>query len=132
MQIYRDSASEFVTTIKKRYPDVFIVADISTLEEGIEADRIGVDAVGITLSGYTSYSKNPILFGTVPSADADYEIIEELSKAGVKNIIAEGRITDGLKLRKCFDAGAFSAVIGTSITEPGKIVKTILYDAQSK
>ena len=27
--------SEFVTTLKKRYPDIFIVADISTLEEGI-------------------------------------------------------------------------------------------------
>ena len=56
-------------------------------------------------------------------------IIEELKKAGVPRVIAEGRINDGEKMKKCLDAGAFSAVIGTSITEPKKIVKTILFDA---
>ena len=44
--------------------------------------------------------------------------------------IAEGRINDGHKMRKCFDAGAFAVVIGTSISEPAKIVKTILNDSK--
>ena len=67
------------------------------MEEGIRASKAGVDAVGTTLSGYTPYSKNPIIFGTVPSPDPDYEIIKELKTAGVSRVIAEGRINDGSK-----------------------------------
>lgn len=121
---------EFVAAIKEKYPQIFVVADISTVEEGIRAHQAGADAVGTTLSGYTPYSKNPILFGTIPSPDPDYEIIQELRKAGIDRVIAEGRINDGTKMRKCMDAGAYSVVIGTSITEPKKIVKTILFDAE--
>ena len=97
------------------------------MEEGIRASKAGVDAVGTTLSGYTPYSKNPIIFGTVPSPDPDYEIIKELKTAGVSRVIAEGRINDGSKMKKCIEAGGF---IGTSISEPAKIVKTILHDAK--
>ena len=121
---------EFVSQIKEKYPNIFVVADISTLEEGIRAHKAGVDAVGTTLSGYTPYSKNPILFGTIPTPDPDYEIIEELRKVGIEKVIAEGRISDGEKMKKCLEAGAYSVVIGTSITEPKKIVKTILFDAK--
>ena len=122
---------EFIAAIKKKYPHIFVIADISTLEEGINAYQAGADAVGTTLSGYTPYSKNPILFGTIPSPDPDYEIIRELKEAGVKRVIAEGRINDGKKMKKCLEAGAYGVVIGTSITEPKKIVKTILYDVQN-
>ena len=34
------------------------------------------------------------------------------------------------KMKKCIEAGAFAVVIGTSISEPAKIVKTILHDAK--
>ena len=116
--------------LKNKYPELFVIADISTVEEGIRASKAGVDAVGTTLSGYTPYSKNPIIFGTVPSPDPDYEIIKELKTAGVSRVIAEGRINDGSKMKKCIEAGAFAVVIGTSISEPAKIVKTILHDAK--
>lgn len=120
---------QFVQQIKMKYPHIFVVGDISTLEEGKRAYEAGVDAVGTTLSGYTSYSKNPILFGTIPSPDPDYEIIKELKKIGIERVIAEGRVNDGHKMGICLDSGAFAVVIGTSISEPKKIVKTILYDA---
>ena len=73
--------------------------------------------------------ENPLPFGTLPSPEPDYEIIRELRAAGVPYIVAEGRITNGEKMRKALEAGAHSVVIGTSITEPRKIVKTILLDA---
>ena len=121
--------AEFLAAIKGKYPDLPVVADISTVEEGVAAWEAGADFVGTTLSGYTPYSKNPIAFGTLPSPDPDYEIISELRAAGVEHVVAEGRITDGHKMRRCLDAGADCVVIGTSITEPRKIVKTILMDA---
>lgn len=120
---------EFISEIKRKF-DAFVIADISTVEEGISAWEYGADMVGTTLSGYTPYSKNPIRFGTLPSPEPDYEIISDLKNAGVKHIVAEGRITNGVKMRKALDAGAYSVVIGTSITEPKKIVKTILQDTK--
>lgn len=126
---YDDMTLEkFISEIKRRY-NTLVVADISTLEEGVAAWKCGADMVGTTLSGYTPYSKNPIIFGQLPLPDPDYEIISQLRAAGVEYIVAEGRITNGEKMRRALDAGAHSVVIGTSITEPRKIVKTILMDA---
>lgn len=122
----------FIRQIKEKYPDIFLVADVSTLEEGLFCYKNGVDIIGTTLSGYTPYSKNPIKFGTIPAPDPDYELISELRKAGVEKVIAEGRINDGYKMKKCLDTGAFAVVIGTSITEPKKIVKTILNNCNER
>jgi N-acylglucosamine-6-phosphate 2-epimerase len=120
---------EFIKKIREKW-DIGIVGDISTVEEGVAAFEAGVDAVGTTLSGYTPYSKNPIVFGTLPLPDPDYQIITELKQAGVPFIIAEGRIDSGTKMKKALDSGASAVVIGTSITEPKKIVKTILMNAK--
>lgn len=126
---YDDKTLEqFIRAIKQEFA-TFVIADISTVEEGVAAWNYGADMVGTTLSGYTPYSKNPLPFGTLPSPEPDYEIIRELRAAGVEHIVAEGRITNGEKMKKALEAGAHSVVIGTSITEPRKIVKTILMDA---
>ena len=126
---YDDKTLEqFIRAIKQEF-GTFVIADISTVEEGVAAWNYGADMVGTTLSGYTPYSKNPLPFGTLPSPEPDYEIIRELRAAGVEHIVAEGRITNGEKMKKALEAGAHSVVIGTSITEPRKIVKTILMDA---
>lgn len=122
------SFEKFVEEIRKRW-DILLIADVSTVEEGIAAWNAGVDLVGTTLSGYTPYSANPIRFGTLPSPGPDYDIIRELRSAGVEKVVAEGRITNGEKMGKALAAGAYCVVIGTSITEPRKIVKTILLDA---
>ena len=108
-------------TIRERYDD-------QTLEQFIGAVKKEFGAFVIADIS-TAYSKNPLPFGTLPSPDPDYEIIRELRAAGVPHIVAEGRITNGEKMRKALEAGAHSVVIGTSITEPRKIVKTILLDA---
>jgi len=118
---------EFVKAINEKYPDLPVIADISTVEEGVRAWKAGCDVVGTTLSGYTPYSKNPIKFCSIPSPDPDYEIIEELKKAGVENIIAEGRFDSGEKMGKALDAGATAVVIGTAITMPRKAVQEVLY-----
>ena len=123
---------EYVAQIKEKYPELVIIADISTVEEGVRAWKAGVDIVGSTLSGYTPYSKNPIVFGSLPTPDPDYEILTELKEAGVGRIIAEGRYDSGEKLKKGLEAGANAVVIGTSITQPSKVVKNILMNAGLK
>lgn len=125
------TVQEFIRRIKEEY-GMIVIADISTVEEGVTCWKAGADFVGTTLSGYTPYSKNPIKFGTLPSPEPDYEIIRELREAGVENIIAEGRYSSGEMLKKALDNGATAVVIGTSITMPSKIVKNILINAGLK
>ena len=77
--------NDFVKEIKEKYPDIILMADIATLEEGINAEKIGVDFVGTTLSGYTENTANR-------PDEVDLKLISDLSKNISIPIIAEGRI----------------------------------------
>lgn len=87
-----------------------VMADISTLDEGVYAADCGADIVATTLSGYTPYS--PQLEGP------DFELIENLAQAVARPVIAEGRIYTPDNVRQAFERGAFAVVVGRAITEP--------------
>jgi N-acylglucosamine-6-phosphate 2-epimerase len=91
------------------------MADISTLEEGIAAEKAGVEIVSTTLSGYTSYSPE--------INEPDYELIKKLSRKVKIPVIAEGRVTTPEQLITCLENGAFSVVVGAAITRPKLITK---------
>ncbi|GAA0071013.1 N-acetylmannosamine-6-phosphate 2-epimerase [Clostridium sardiniense] len=91
------------------------MADVSTLEEGIEAEKIGFDCISTTLSGYTAYSKQ--------SNKVDFELLEELIKTVKIPVICEGKINTPEELKKAFELGAYSAVVGGAITRPQQITK---------
>ena len=91
------------------------MADCSTYEECMHAQSIGFDCVSTTLCGYTSYSK--LLDGP------HYELIEKLVKDCKVPIIAEGKINTPEDLKKVFDLGVHSAVVGGAITRPQDITK---------
>lgn len=109
------SLDDFFKEIRRDYPQQLFMADCSTLEEGIHADRIGFDIIGTTLAGYTPYTEHI----KVPNL----ELISQLRERTDKPIIAEGGIWSGADLQQTFRCGAFSAVIGAAITRPQLITK---------
>ena len=109
------SLDDFFKEIRRDYPQQLFMADCSTLEEGIHADRIGFDIIGTTLAGYTPYTEHI----KVPNL----ELIRQLRERTDKPIIAEGGIWSGADLQQTFRCGAFSAVIGAAITTPQLITK---------
>lgn len=109
------SLDDFFQEIREVYPDQLFMADCSTAEEGIHAEKIGFDIIGTTLAGYTPYTRHIEL--------PDFGMIEKLRERISKPIIAEGGIWSGADLRRTFECGAFSAVIGTAITRPQLITK---------
>ncbi|WP_099361262.1 N-acetylmannosamine-6-phosphate 2-epimerase [Fredinandcohnia onubensis] len=110
--------TEIFPEIRRRYPDQLFMADCSTLEEGIQAEKLGFDAVGTTLSGYTEYTKNVKL----PNIDLIKEFVERLSVP----IIAEGGISSPEELKEVMATGVHSAVVGSAITRPQEITKRFL------
>lgn len=109
-----DDIYKLIQQIKKSYPGILIMADISTLEEGIESEKMGVDIVSTTLSGYTSYSRRK---GDEP----DYALVKELKSHVKVPVNAEGRIWEVGQLIKTLESGADMVTIGTAITRPNII-----------
>jgi N-acylglucosamine-6-phosphate 2-epimerase len=114
---YKD-VSDFVKDIKKKYPKQLLMADISTVEEGIHAAASGVDLVGTTLSGYTKYSSQ--------MEEPDFQLVRDLSKQVSIPVIAEGRYHYPKQVKKALEAGAYAVVVGGAITRPQEITARFL------
>ncbi len=100
-------------SVREKYPNQLFMADCSTAEEGIFAEKIGFDMIGTTLCGYTDYSKG---VGFV-------EMINKLKQHISAPIIAEGGIWTVEQLLTAYEAGAWSVVIGGAITRPHLITE---------
>lgn len=105
--------------LRKAYPDQLFMADCSTYEEGIQAERLGFDCVGTTLSGYTDATKGRQL--------PDYEMTDRLVKDLTIPVISEGGISTPEELRSLFDLGIHTAVVGSAITRPYEITKRFVH-----
>lgn len=111
---------ELMNEIKEKYPDILLMADCSTVEEAIQADKLGFDYIGTTLVGYTNQSQ-----GLKIEAN-DFEIIREILADVDAPVIAEGNINTPEKARRVLDLGVHTVVVGSSITRPQIITKTFV------
>ncbi|MCI8316273.1 MAG: N-acetylmannosamine-6-phosphate 2-epimerase [Lachnospiraceae bacterium] len=118
------SISEFITEVRTKYPDVVLMADISTYEEGVNAWKLGMDLVGTTMSGYTALS--PKLDGP------DYELVKKLSETVDIPVIGEGRVHSPEQAVKMLEAGAYAVVVGGAITRPLEIAQRFIKAVESR
>lgn len=107
----------FVKEIKAKYPDQALMADCSTLDEMLEADRLGFDYIGTTMVGYTEQSKELKIEAN------DFELIRQALGQVDHPIIAEGNIDTPDKARRVLDLGVYSVVVGSAITRPQLITE---------
>ncbi|MFS0694869.1 N-acetylmannosamine-6-phosphate 2-epimerase [Streptomyces nitrosporeus] len=87
-----------------------VMADVSTLAEGIAAAAQGADFVSTTLSGYVP--------GTPEQTGPDLDLVASLSAAVSVPVVAEGRIHTPEEAAEAVARGAHSVVVGTAITAP--------------
>lgn len=92
------------------------MADISTVEEGVTCEKLGVNIISTTLAGYTQFSP-------LKNDGPDFELLEELVKQVKIPVVLEGRIWTPEEVDKAFSIGAHCVVIGSAITRPQLITK---------
>lgn len=107
--------TELFPLIREKYKEQLFMADCSTYEEAVKAVQLGFDIIGTTLSGYTEATKGNAL--------PDFELIEQLVQTIKVPIIAEGGISTPEELKRLFDQGIYSAVVGSAITRPMEITR---------
>jgi len=109
------SINDFLKEIRDKYPDIVLMADISTFEEGVNAWECGVNLVGTTMSGYTPHS--------VKLDGPDYDLVTKLVNTVSIPVIAEGRIHQPEQAKKMLELGAHAVVVGGAITRPLEIAQ---------
>ena len=95
---------------------IVAMADIATVEEGIEAAKLGADILSTTLAGYTLESKDS-------PQGPDFPLLEKLVKSVDVPVFLEGRIWEPEEVDRAFSLGAHAVVIGSAITRPQLITK---------
>lgn len=95
-----------------------IMADVSTLEEAINAERLGFDYVSTTLRGYTEYTKDAVL----PDIDFVAQCVQTLTKA---KVIAEGGFFEAAHMSKVSEVNPYAVVVGSAITRPKVITERL-------
>lgn len=91
-----------------------VMADVSCLDDALEAVRLGADVISTTLAGYTAHGR-PKLDGP------DLAFLDETVRAVRVPVIAEGRFSTPEQVAQAMALGAHGVVIGAAITRPEQL-----------
>ncbi|HXT37607.1 MAG TPA: N-acetylmannosamine-6-phosphate 2-epimerase [Chloroflexota bacterium] len=113
----RERIDHFGSVLERIHKELHrpVMADVSTIEEGIEAARLGADIVATTMSGYTPETrlrKGP-----------DFDLLAALVREVPVPVIAEGRLWTPEQAARALSLGAFAVVVGSAITRPRAITE---------
>jgi N-acylglucosamine-6-phosphate 2-epimerase len=92
-----------------------VMADVSTLQEGLDAAAAGADLVATTMAGHTPQSRQ------MPGPDL--ELVRALTGSLSIPVVAEGRIRTPAEAAAALVAGAWAVVVGRAITMPEAITE---------
>jgi N-acylglucosamine-6-phosphate 2-epimerase len=87
-----------------------VLADVDSLEAGVEAEAAGAAAVATTLSGYTGNGP--------PPEEPDLDLVSRLAARLDCPVLAEGRYATPEAVHAALEAGAWAVVVGAAITDP--------------
>ena len=104
--------------MKRKYPNIIIMADCATFEEAVAAYEAGADLVGTTMNGYT-----PQTADQKSDHNPNFDLVEQLVKVLPCPVIAEGRVHTPEQVRRMLDLGAWAVVVGGAITRPLEIAQ---------
>lgn len=93
--------------------DCLVLADISTVAEGVAAVAAGADLVSTTMSGYTPTSPR--------QTGPDLALVQALAAQVRVPVLAEGRFHNPAQVKQALSLGATTVVIGGAITRPQEI-----------
>ena len=96
-----------------------IMADVSTIEEAINADRLGFDYISTTMRGYTPYTKEY----EIPDVDFVKECLDKVKNA---KVIAEGGVFEVSHMEAISEVNPYAVVVGSAITRPKVITERLL------
>jgi N-acylglucosamine-6-phosphate 2-epimerase len=97
-----------------------VLADISTLDEGLAAEAAGADLLSTTMSGYTPYSPQ--------QRGPDLALVQELAAQASIPVLAEGRYKLPSQVAQAIQFGAVAVVVGGAITRPQEITSWFLQE----
>ena len=112
------TGTDTIRTVRERHPEMVILADISTREEGIEAVRAGADALSTVLFGRT-----PETFEAAAPIGSHIDLIRDLVSDVEVPVFAEGFIWSPEEAAEAMEAGAYGAIVGGAITRPRILTK---------
>jgi N-acylglucosamine-6-phosphate 2-epimerase len=96
-------ASELIAAIRQSL-NALVVADVASLEDGMNAEQWGANALATTL---------------VPAGNRpDYSLLARLARAVEIPVFCEGHVRTPMQAAEALQAGAYAVVVGTAITSP--------------
>jgi N-acylglucosamine-6-phosphate 2-epimerase len=108
----------FLAEVRKRHPNLLILADVSGYEEGIHAADVGANALSTVLYGRTQETYELSL-----DLDSQLDLISRLSHAAAVPVLAEGFIWSTADASRAIEAGAYGLIVGGAITRPRVITQ---------
>ncbi|HAX5162717.1 TPA: N-acetylmannosamine-6-phosphate 2-epimerase [Escherichia coli] len=115
-----EQLEDILQETRTRYPNVLLLAAVTTLEEAFFAQKLGFDGITTAMYGYTPESKGQYL------TDDNFTHLKTMCHTVSVPVLAEGRISTPQQAAEALHADAHSVVVGGAITRPQNITRTFV------